>query len=493
MQHPLLYQINTRCWLKDLSARLKRPVTLATVPETEFTFWQKSGFTHIWLMGVWTTGEHARQIALEHPDLRRDYDAVLPGWKDADVAGSPYSIADYSVPKALGGDAELKKFRAKLNQLGLKLILDFVPNHLGLDHSWVSAEPELFVQSPKAVPGTFEVKTAAGSRWIANGKDPYFPPWTDVAQLDYRNSATRLAMRKLLVSIAAKCDGVRCDMAMLLLNEVFAQTWAHLPTTAPGMANEFWPEAIHETKQAQPGFIFMAEVYWGLEGRLQSLGFDFTYDKALYDDLIWRHPAAAQQKLLSHPTDYVVRSVHFLENHDEPRVAEKLSPAENVAAALVILGLPGMRFLHEGQLTGARIKVPVQLGRRPVEPVQPDIQAAYEKFLAALKNSQVGQGVGKILAPRAAWDGNPTGQNCLVTLWTGTAGEFDMVVVNLAWHRSQCYVSLPVTGLAERHWAMRDMLSAESYERVGSDLAQAGLYLDLAPYAAQIFHFEPLS
>lgn len=491
MQHPLLYQINTRCWLQDLSAQLKRPVTLASVPEAEFQFWQKCGFTHIWLMGVWTTGAHAREIAVQHPDLRKEYDRVLPGWKDADVAGSPYSISDYSVPKTLGDDEELKQFRTKLNKLGIKLILDFVPNHLGLDHAWVSEQPELFVLSPKLVDGTFAVKTKKGSRFVANGKDPYFAPWTDVAQLDYRKSTTRAAMRKLLLSVAAKCDGVRCDMAMLLLNDVFAKTWAHLPTDGPSLALEFWPDAIQETKQAQPGFIFMAEVYWGLEGRLQLLGFDYTYDKALYDDLIWRHAAEAQRKLLSHPTDYLTRSIHFLENHDEPRVAEKLSPAENRAAALAILGLPGMRFLHEGQLTGAKIKMPVQLGCRPVEPVQSEIQTAYAKLLATLKKSFVGQGGGQLLAPRVAWEGNPTSQNFIVTLWPGGKTHFDLVVVNLAEHRSQCYVPLPVAGLAEHHWTMRDLLGDEHYERVGSDLAQQGLYLDLPGYGAQIFRFEP--
>jgi len=492
MSHPLLYQINTRCWLRELSTRLNRPVTLATVPQEEFTFWQKSGFTHLWLMGVWTTGAHARQIALRHPDLRGEYDAVLPGWTDADVAGSPYSIADYVVPKTLGGDEGLQKFRARLNGLGIKLILDFVPNHLGLDHPWVSAQPELFVQSPQPVEGTFAVKTATGSQWIANGKDPYFAPWTDVAQLDYRRAATRTAMRQLVRSIAAKCDGVRCDMAMLLLNDVFARTWAHLPVDAPVLVDEFWPDAIKQAQQAQPGFVFMAEVYWGLEGRLQSLGFDFTYDKALYDDLIARHHAAAQQRLLTHPPDYVARSIHFLENHDEPRVAAKLSPAENHAAALAILGLPGMRFLHEGQLTGARIKVPVQLGRRPMEPVQMEIKTAYEKLLGALKKSSVGPGRGEILAPRPAWDGNPTNQNFIVVQWQGHGPEFDLVVVNLAWHAGQCYVPLTVPGLAERHWTMRDLLSDEQYERVGADLVQQGLYLELPGCGAQLFHFEPL-
>jgi hypothetical protein len=326
---------------------------------------------------------------------------------------------------------------------------------------------------------------------LIDGKDPYFAPWTDVAQLDYRNAATRAAMQKLLLSIAAKCDGVRCDMAMLLLNDVLAKTWAHLPGKESSPTTEFWPEALAAVKQAQPGFVFMAEVYWGLEGRLQSLGFNFTYDKALYDDLVEHHPAEAQRKLLTHPPDYVTRSIHFLENHDEPRVAAKLYPPENRAAALAILGLPGMRFLHEGQLTGARIKLPVQLGRRPVEPEQAEIKAAYEKLLAQLPQTFVGQGQGEILAPRAAWDGNPTAQNFIVVLWRGAGLEFDVVVVNLAAHRSQCYVSLNVPNLTERDWALRDWLSAERYERVGSDLAGQGLYLDLPAHGAQIFRFAP--
>ncbi len=491
MKHPLLYEINTRCWLRELSDRQQKPVTLANIPEEELEGWLRLGFTHIWLMGVWTTGARAREIALNVPDLRCAYDEVLPRWTDDDVAGSPYSIADYSVPVALGGEAGLKQFRAKLKQHGLKLILDFVPNHLGVDHPWVTSKPEVFVQSAQQVDGTFEVKTANGSRWIAHGKDPYFPGWTDTAQVDYRRTAARDAMQALLLSVAAKCDGVRCDMAMLLLNEVMARTWAHLPSPAPPLGTEFWSDVIPVVKQAQPGFLFMAEVYWGLEGRLQSLGFDYTYDKALYDDLIWRNQVEAQHKLLTHPTDYVTRSVHFLENHDEPRVAEKLSPAENRAAALAILGLPGMRFLHEGQLAGAKLKLPVQLGRRPVEAAQPEVQEAYKKLLTTLKQTAVGQGEGRLLPPRAAWDGNPTAQNFFVVQWQSKAPAFDLVVVNLAGNRSQCYVPLNVPELVEHHWTMTDLLGTERYERVGSDVVQQGLYLDLPPHGAQLFHFEP--
>ena len=213
--HPLLYEINTRCWLRELSEKLKRPITLANVPDSEFTQWQKLGFSHIWLMGVWTTGPRSRAQALGHPGLRRDYDQVLPGWTEADVGGSPYSIAAYEVPPALGGEIGLKQFRQRLHSLGIKLLLDFVPNHLGLDHPWITERPELFVQRSEPMPDAFQQQTKLGIRWFAHGKDPYFPGWTDTVQLDYRLLATHVAMTELLASIADRCDGVRCDMAML--------------------------------------------------------------------------------------------------------------------------------------------------------------------------------------------------------------------------------------------------------------------------------------
>jgi hypothetical protein len=258
MEHPLLYELNTRCWLRGLSDKLGRAVTLASVPDSEFAHWQRLGFTHIWLMGVWATGERARQQAVDEPNLRAAYDWMIPGWQSNDVGGSPYSIADYSVPVALGGDEGLKQFRARLHKLGMKLVLDFVPNHLGFDHPWLATKPELFVQSATQVEGTFAVKTAGGVKWIANAKDPYFPPWSDVAQLDYRRAATRDTMKQLLLSVAARCDGVRCDMAMLLLNDVIARTWSHLPTTEDAPAGEFWTDAIPAVRRAHPGFLFMS-------------------------------------------------------------------------------------------------------------------------------------------------------------------------------------------------------------------------------------------
>ena len=493
MEHPLLYQINTRCWLRELSKKSSARITLANVPDTEFRAWPERGFTHVWLMGVWTTGARARALALNELNLRHDYNAVLPDWNEADVAGSPYAIADYQVPRALGGERGLKAFRQKLNAYGLKLVLDFVGNHLGLDHPWVARRPELFVHSVKEVPESFPQPTCDGPRWLAHGKDPYFSAWTDTVQLDYRRAETRLAMTEVLQSIAARCDGVRCDMAMLMLNDVFAKTWAHRPNpTAVSPNAEFWAEAIQMVRQSNPGFQFLAEVYWGLEGRMQSLGFDYTYDKALYDLLMQRRHAEVQQHLLNAPPEYVAHSAHFLENHDEPRAASRLSFVEHRAASLLILGLPGLRFLHDGQLTGAMLHVPVQLSRRRSEPGNADIGGFYERLLAVLKNSAVGRGKWELLRPRPAWPENSTWQNFVLVQWQSQPLAFDLVVVNPSPQRAQCYAPLSFENLADHNWRMRDLLGHETYERWGEDLQTRGLYLDLPEHGAQLFRFEPI-
>ena len=371
-------------------------------------------------------------------------------------------------------------------------MLDFVANHVGLDHRWVTEKPELFVQSPAEAPGFFPQDTKSGQRWLAHGKDPYFPPYTDTAQLDYRNPATHAAMLEQLKSVAHRCDGVRCDMAMLLLNEIFAKTWANIPCPVPASVNEFWVEAISSVKQSLPDFLFLAEVYWNLEARLQSLGFDYTYDKHLYDFLISRQPAEVQRHLLGASSESVNTSVHFLENHDEQRIASLLSLPAHRAAALVTLGLPGMRLLHEGQLTGATKRISVHLGRRPAESPQPDITAFYVRLLNVLKITSVGKGNGALLKPSPAWADNPSAQNFVIVQWQSAQPDFDLVVVNLAPHPSQCYAPLEIDGLAEHNWQMTNLLGDEQYQRNGEDLTRTGLYLDVPEHGAQLFHFQPI-
>jgi hypothetical protein len=464
-------------------------------------------------MGVWTSGPRSRALALQDSGLRAAFNKVLPDWTEDDVAGSPYAIGAYEVPASLGGESGLNSFRTKLNQRGLKLLLDFVPNHLGLDHPWAAERPELFVQLPPNTPGSFEQQTKSGIRWLAHGKDPYFAPWTDTIQLDYRRAETRVAMTELLLSIASRCDGVRCDMAMLLLNDVFEKNWTQFPPPATPPASEFWADAISEVKSRYPGFVFLGEVYWGLQGRLQELEFDFTYDKDLYDQLIARRPAEVRRHLFAVSSNYLERSAHFLENHDERRIAEILSFEEHRAAALLMLGLPGMRFLHEGQLSGKRIHVPVQRARVHDEPVDANIQAFYDRLLTILNspfpgahNSEplgklpVGRGEFKILQSQPFSAGGSGFESVIAIQWEhreeSPGGrertiEFAVIVVNLSPDRIQCRLQLSVPGLADHGWELRDLLGDVRGQHVGGTLAREGLLLDLPGSAAQLLFCRP--
>jgi hypothetical protein len=467
--HPALYEIFTRLWLSELSHVAGRRLTLAEVPDEELDRLAALGFEYVWLMGAWTLGELGPRIAREHPVARRDFASYLPDWTDDDVVGSPYAIARYEISPSFGGDAALAVLRQRLADRGIRLILDFVPNHLARDHHWVSEHPEVFVHE------------ADGS--VACGRDPWFPPWTDTSQLDWRLEPTRALVQSELLSVAARCDGLRCDMAMLLLEEVFSSTWVGHPP-APGIElaeGEFWDRAIAAVKARHPRFLFIAEVYWGLEGKLQSLGFDATYDKELYDALV-HGDAAATRARLALPIDLQNRSVRFSENHDEPRLAGLLAPDHARAVAVIAASTPGISLLHEGQLQGRRIRSSVHLGRRAAEEPDPEWAAFYVALLRAMQHPAVRDGQFTLLEAREAWSGNPSCSSFVAWRWDHPAGAV-LVAVNLAPHQAQCRIPLEIDS---DQVILADLLDGPGFVREAAHLRD-GLYVDLPAFGIHFF------
>ena len=339
---------------------------------------------------------------------------------------------------------------------GLSLILDFVPNHTALDHPWVSEHPEFYVRGSeddlaREPQNYFRDDTGAV---LAYGRDPNFAGWPDTLQLDYGNPALQAAMRAELGEAVARCDGVRCDMAMLVLPEVFERTWGRV-------AGPFWPGAIAAIKGDRPGFLFIAEVYWDLQWQLQQQGFDFTYDKRLYDRLVEGHVPQVRGHLFA-DLDFQEHSARFLESHDEPRAAVTFAPAKHRAAAIVTFLSPGLRFFHQGQLEGARTRHP-----------------------------GLHEGTWTLIDARAAWDGNWTHEDFLVQGWRGDRGDRLVAIVNFADHPSQCYISPPFSDLAGRRWILGDLLSDVTYSRDGDGLAEAGLYLDMPGWGYHVFEVVP--
>jgi glycosidase len=391
---PLLYQMNARVVLRQLSTTLGRPATLDDIPGETFDQLASQGFDWLYLLGAWQTGTAARQMSLTNPGLNEEYRRTLADFTPKDVSGSCFAVTGYSPNSAMGGSASLQRLRERIGRRGIRLMLDFVPNHTAPDHPWVQQHPEYYIQgTPDDLarqPHNYtQIGSGAQARVFAFGRDPYFPGWADTLQLDYTNPQAAAAMQAELLRAAGACDGLRCDMAMLLLPDIFERTWGK-------PALPFWPQAITSVKSAFPTFVFMAEVYWNLEAALLDLGFDYTYDKRLYDHLRDGQAQAVRQHLSASPA-YLERMVHFLENHDEQRAAAVFPPEMHPAAAVAAFFTPGVRFFHQGQLEGRKVRISVHLDRGPDEPVDPDLTRFYQDLLAVLRRPIFRDGEWQIL------------------------------------------------------------------------------------------------
>jgi hypothetical protein len=250
----------------------------------------------------------------------------------------------------------------------------------------------------------------------------------------------------------------------------------------------FWPSAIRRIRRRFPEFVFAAEVYWDLEYRLQQHGFDYTYDKRLYDRVHAGSATPVREHLLASP-DYQNRSIRFIENHDEPRAAEVFPWPMHQAAASIAFFVPGMRFFHDGQLDGRRVHVPMHLRRRPDESPDPLIRAFYQRVLECLKDPLLREGSFRLLYPQPAWDGNPTSENFVAFSWD-RGGELALGVVNYGTTQGQCYV--PFASPVRDRVRLRDRLGDAIYERSGAELSTRGLYVDLPPWGHHWFSVEPL-
>ena len=484
MSYPSLYQINTRVWLTELSGTLHRRATLDDIPDRELDRFVRMGFDWIWFLSVWQTGSAGRRVSRSNPDWRKEFQETLPDLLEEDVAGSGFAITGYTVHEDLGGDAAMARLRERLRARGLRLMLDFVPNHTALDHPWVEDHPDFYMVATEehvvwAPQNYTRVSRKQGDLVLGYGRDPYFPGWPDTLQLNYGNPDTQAAMLGELIKISEQCDALRCDMAMLLLPEIFERTW--------GIRSQpFWPQAIQEVRKRIPGFCFMAEVYWDLEWTLQQQGFDYTYDKKLYDRLRAGQARPVREHFLADEA-YQNRSARFLENHDEPRAAATFGPGIHQAAAILTFLSPGLRFFQEGQFQGRRKRVSPHLSRRPDEPVDHELEQFYGRLLALLRRPLVRNGHWQLLECQPAWESNWTWDCIVAFAWENPEGDRWLVTVNYAPNQSQGYLRLPFGELAGNSWRFQDLLSDAVYDRDGDDLAARGLFLDVAPWQAAVF------
>jgi Alpha amylase, catalytic domain len=484
---PVIYELNTAAWLHDLGVEAGHAVTLADVTDPVWDGVTPAGVDAVWLMGVWERSPAGVRLALESTAHMADFRATLDDLSESDVIGSAYSIHRYEVDSRFGGRDGLAAARRALADRGVRLLVDFVPNHVAPDHGWLVEHPEYFVQgTPDDVARDPAGFLAVGDAVIARGRDPYFPPWPDVAQLNAFAPGLRQAAIDTLVDIGRQADGVRCDMAMLMLNDVFRRTWGDRPGPPP--TREYWSDVIAAVRFVHPQMLFIAEAYWDLEWELQNLGFDYCYDKGLYDRLL-HHGAEEVRGHLRADLGYQRRLLRFTENHDEPRAAHELPVPQLRAAAVTVATLPGATLWHEGQFEGWRGHVPVLLGRRPVEPVDAELRAFHVRLLEAAAGIRHGAWA---LCQTSGWPDDQSHDQLLAGCWTDSEHRA-LVVVNYADLPAAARVHLPWGDLADQTWQLEDRLTGAVFERDGTEAAAEGLYVQLPPWGSHVLAWSPSS
>ena len=485
-KRPVIYEIATWVWLDELRSRYKQPLTLATIPAQEWDALADLAVDAVWLMGVWERSPAGLAVANANPDLQAEFRRVLLDYHPEDNVGSAYCVRDYIVAAHLGGPDALRQARAELDIRGRRLVLDFVPNHLAMDHPWALQHPEYFIG------GSYEDLARAPQEFVdvegrvyAHGRDPYFPPWRDVIQVNAFNTDLRAAAIATVNSIAAQCDGMRCDMAMLMLNDIFARTWSARVGRKP--PTEYWQDLIPAVKARYPDVLFIAEAYWDLEYELMQKGFDYCYDKRLYDRLVHDYAESVRAHLTA-GVDYQDQLVRFIENHDESRAAATFSGSAQRAAAVVVATTPGAKLIYNGQIEGRTIKLPVFLARRPAEP-RDDATAAFYRSLLSTTHADLFHEGEWHLCDRHGWPDNASFHNIVAWSWR-LGGERTLVVVNLAEHRSQAIVQVPWNDLRGRTWRLVEALGGECSVRDGDELSTAGLFVELDAGCYHFLKFE---
>ena len=484
--NPRILEINTLPWLNSLSEIYGHKITLENIP-VELIDHEFLHFDAIWLMGVWERSPKSRDIAINNEGLQKEFRKALRYYNTDDIIGSPYAIYYYHINSQIGGSEALAKFRSELNDHNLMLLLDFVPNHVSIDHLWTLEKSNVFIK------GTLDdlMKKpydyfSLGDAVYAHGKDPNFPSWTDTVQINAFSKEARSKALSTLFSIAQQCDGVRCDMAMLMTNDVFSKTWGE--KAGDPLEEEYWIEIIGKIKSKHPNFKFIAEVYWDMERKLMEQGFDYCYDKKLYD-LLANEDAPKVLQHLNADWKYQSKLLRFIENHDEERAINVFGEEASKAAALITLTLPGARLLYDGQTHGYQIKLPIQLKRGPIEKENIELMKFYDKLLKIIPGKSFNNAQWSLCTVEPLDISDMTYKNIIAYEWT-LNNQYLIIVVNYSLVKSKAHIRLNNLNVDSVSLKFTDLLNDKTYNYKANDIKEFGLFVELDDWKAQIFTIE---
>jgi len=319
--------------------------------------------------------------------------------------------------------------------------------------------------------------------------------WADTFQFNYWSPSTIKFMTELLVVLASRADAIRCDMAMLALNDVWERSWGQVMQEGGFLRpqQEFWQVAIDAAKVKSPSTQFFAEAYNYQISRtpekelLVDLGFDYVYDKDPLDhlqsggnlDKLRAYITGRSQEQLAHTT-------HSVENHDEPRAAAALGGQQKAFVGSVLTStLPGARLFFRGQFDGNAAKLVAQLRRAEAEQSNVALHGQYDRFLDLLKDPVFHKGTWTYI------DVPKEGTSWRLLAWRWSLGDTKrLVVVNFSDQEAWGVVKVAdAEGRGSDTLQVTDMFTDITYQRSASEMRDRGMTCGLKAWSSQIFSY----
>jgi hypothetical protein len=385
---------STYVWLEQLSKKYLRHIhRLDQIPDEELKLLADRGMTALWLIGLWERSVASKTIKR----LRGQADAVA----------SAYSLKEYQIADDLGGNAAYERLRDRAGAYGLRLASDMVPNHMGIDSSWVIEHPEWFItrgdspfpaysfngpdlstdsraeikledhyydQTDAAVAFRLRTYNDQKMQFVYHGNDGTTFAWNDTAQLDYSKASVREHVIQVILHVARLFPIIRFDAAMVLAKRHVQRLWFPLPGVGGSipsraeyamsqeefdalMPNEFWREVVDRVAVEVPGTLLLAEAFWLLEGYfVRTLGMHRVYNSAFMNMLRDEENAKYRsylKKTVEFDPDILKRYVNFMSNPDERTAADQFGAGDKYFGTCTLLAtLPGLPMFAHGQIEG---------------------------------------------------------------------------------------------------------------------------------------------
>ncbi len=394
MPRLVLMAKSTYVWLDQLSKKYKSHISrLDQIPGEELDELADQGFTGLWLIGLWERSRASQKIK------------QLCG--NPEAKASAYSIDEYRVATDLGGEEALYNLKHRALQRGMRLAGDMVPNHMGIDSTWVKEHPDWFLSlddcpfpsysfngpnlsSDDRVSIFLEdhyydrtdaavvfkrVDNRTGEvRYIYHGNDGTAMPWNDTAQLNYLNPEVREAVTRTIFSVAEKFPIIRFDAAMTLTKKHFQRLWfpepgsgGDIPTRAAhgmsrrdffrNMPEEFWRQVVDRFSSANSDTLLLAEAFWLMETYfVRTLGMHRVYNSAFMNFLKNEDNAQFRRSIknvLQFNPEVLKRFVNFMNNPDEETAAVQFGKDDKYFGVCTLMAtLPGLPMFGHGQIQG---------------------------------------------------------------------------------------------------------------------------------------------